>query len=860
MNGPNKKRFESGASKRKRKAEEEQKIKLLPSVSKYFIKNSEIEPSFSTNSFSANVTQNMPSSPLPSSSVTTIAHETSSSFSPLSTNEFLGKIPSSSSSSSPSNNISDLNFFTKLLMLPNPTDIGHFSHLNQLPDAAKKFIVEYGPCQPKGPFYRYSDNRVSNLSFNEKYYYSGSSMSGGKTIRLWLSYSIIRQVAYCQPCTLFGNRLKNKQTSWIDGFDDWDHITIAMNRHESSTFHLVSCKAYNMYHKNLSIDCQIKKQDASESEYWTAVLTRIIDISITLGGQNLSFRGHREDANFKNNGNFMALIRLLAKYDPILATLLEKPKGSIKYLSHQIQNQIIALIESEIKKNIISDVTSAPFFSLILDSTQDISKVDQVSTIYRYVHIEKDELGIPKSIEIKEDFIGFSEAEGSTGEAIEEQTVKTFKDNGLDIGKFRGIGLDGAASMSGKHNGLQARLRKRQKKAKYVHCASHNLNLVINDSVKDITEIRQFFEMLETLYTFFGNSILRWAKLKKESCEISRSLKRLCPTRWSSRTDCLISLNHMYPDVMKVLNNITLTGRNKDEQNNASTLKKYFESYETIILILLMYKILSKINLASKILQSPGADIGKAVDLIKSTLENMGKIRDNFNILIEEANSKALQWNVTPEFSCIRTRKVKKFYGELCQDKRLSEGNHYFKTQVLYRCIDTVVTQLKTRFVGLSEINDLFSCILRPTVISDEEIGKSAKKLAEAFEDFNPAELTTQIESFKFLFASELKSCRSVFDMTKLLIIDNNNLITSFPDLLTAFYLFLTLPVTVASAERTFSKLKLIKNYLRSTMCQTRLSGLAMISIENERAKKLNLSSLVKLFSQDRSRKKSFQV
>ncbi|XP_050546065.1 uncharacterized protein LOC126908198 [Daktulosphaira vitifoliae] len=264
-------------------------------------------------------------------------------------------------------------------MLPNPTDIGHFSHLSQLLDAAKKCIVEYGPCQPKEPFYRYSYNRVSNLSFNEIYYYSGSSMSGGKTIRLWLSYSIIHQVAYYHPCTLFGNRLKNIQTSWIDGFDDWDHITIAMNRHESSTLHLVSCKAYNMYHKNLSIDCQIKTQDASESEYWTVVLTRIIDISITLGGQNLSFRGHREDANFKNNGNFMALIRLLAKYDPILATLLEKPKGSIKYLSHQIQNQIIALIESEIKKNIISDVTSAPFFSLILDSTQDISKNHEFS-------------------------------------------------------------------------------------------------------------------------------------------------------------------------------------------------------------------------------------------------------------------------------------------------------------------------------------------------------------------------------------------------------------------------------------------------------------------------------------------------
>lgn len=74
-----------------------------------------------------------------------------------------------------------------------------------------------------------------------------------------------------------------------------------------------------------------------------------------------------------------------------------------------------------------------------------------------------------------------------------------------------------------------------------------------------------------------------------------------------------------------------------------------------------MYKILSKINLVSKILQSPGADIGKAVVLIKNTMENMLKIRDNFNNLREEANSKALQWNVTPEFSCKRTRKVKNF-------------------------------------------------------------------------------------------------------------------------------------------------------------------------------------------------------
>lgn len=57
-------------------------------------------------------------------------------------------------------------------------------------------------------------------------------------------------MAYCQPCTLFGNRLKHKHSPWIDGSNDWEHIILATSGHENSTYHLVSCQAYNMYSKN----------------------------------------------------------------------------------------------------------------------------------------------------------------------------------------------------------------------------------------------------------------------------------------------------------------------------------------------------------------------------------------------------------------------------------------------------------------------------------------------------------------------------------------------------------------------------------------------------------------------------------
>lgn len=74
-----------------------------------------------------------------------------------------------------------------------------------------------------------------------------------------------------------------------------------------------------------------------------------------------------------------------------------------------------------------------------------------------------------------------------------------------------------------------------------------------------------------------------------------------------------------------------------------------------------------------------------------------------------------------------------------------------------------------------------------------------------------------------------------------------------YPNTVVALRILVTLPV--ASGERSFSKLKLIKTYLRSTLSQTKLSSLALLSIESEIAAELDYSDLISNFAKQKVRR-----
>ena len=75
----------------------------------------------------------------------------------------------------------------------------------------------------------------------------------------------------------------------------------------------------------------------------------------------------------------------------------------------------------------------------------------------------------------------------------------------LQVGNIVGMGVDGAASLSGKKTGAQARLKKHAPHAVFVHCHCH-LQLACVQAANSTTGIKHVYTTLTTLWKYFHYS------------------------------------------------------------------------------------------------------------------------------------------------------------------------------------------------------------------------------------------------------------------------------------------------------------------------------------------------------------------
>lgn len=87
----------------------------------------------------------------------------------------------------------------------------------------------------------------------------------------------------------------------------------------------------------------------------------------------------------------------------------------------------------------------------------------------------------------------------------------------------------------------------------------------------------------------------------------------------------------------------------------------------------------------------------------------------------------------------------------------------------------------------------------------DNEPYEKAKRLSDHYNRDIVIMFPAQLLSFRACFRAEIAQQSSVFQLTKMLIMDHYSVTSNFGEVFTAQLLFLTLPVSVATAERSFT-------------------------------------------------------
>ena len=239
---------------------------------------------------------------------------------------------------------------------------------------------------------------------------------------------------------------------------------------------------------------------------------------------------------------------MLEEFDPVIKEHVRRITSEeiyVHYLGHTIQNELILLIAQEIKKELIKRIKEAKYYSIILDCTPDSSHQEQMTIIVRYVKFSND------SVTVEESFLGFLHVDDTTGKGLFDIAVEELKSLGLDIDDMRGQRYDNGANMKGKEKGVQNRFLNLNPRAFYTPCGCHSLNLTLCDMANLCVKGKNFFGLIQRIYTIFAHSTKRWEILKDNVK--AWSLKSLCQTRWESRAESLKAIKLQLVDVREAL-------------------------------------------------------------------------------------------------------------------------------------------------------------------------------------------------------------------------------------------------------------------------------------------------------------------
>ena len=656
---------------------------------------------------------------------------------------------------------------------------------------------------------------------------------------------------------------------WITGISDWSKMKGSRGKnkigkletHFSSEAHAAALRDYfHFVCEDQHVDKLLTKAQReglidTESQLCKnrEVVEMLFDVVKVITRNGLALRGC-EFSDDHSDGNFCEIVRLLSRHNPVMKSWLENRssrKYHTTYMSPQSQNEFIMLLGEEIRAIISDKVNQSGFCSVMADTTPDVSHSNELSVAVRFVDSE--------TLEPEERLVRVSETNDKTGEGQAKDIVKSLESSNIPLSTIQFQTYDSTASMSGVHNGAQKKLSEiLKRKIPYTKCIPHGLNLVIEHGCEATTLISKVFDVLEQLFVFFTRSTKRNKDLKDklEQIENALQLRNLSKTRWAACAEAVKAVWTSFDAIVEVLR-ILENSSDRETKTEASGLYNTMINIDLICGLMLLKNIMYKTKMLSDYLQGESINIAGALIAINSTGQALKRIRADEKEVDDEIQAAvvvATNYGTEPLADFARLHRFRRPSRHLDDNPDtasplLSNITSCYRSEY-YKFLDTVIATLGEKSQTLKDVFEPFLNVVDPDKPGNLN---DAKKLVATFPSVFPSDTSAAIHNeFKIFFEyfvrerAESAEKRSEVAITKaasvsLKLSKKHGL---FKRVAKVYQLFLTAAPSVCKNERSFSSLKRVKNYLRSTMSGDRLNDCMLLAVERDLTDQIDLKKL----------------
>jgi hypothetical protein len=254
-------------------------------------------------------------------------------------------------------------------------------------------------------------------------------------------------------------------------------------------------------------------------------------------------------------------------------------------------------------------------------------------------------------------------------------------------------------------------------------------------------------------------------------------------------------------------------------------------------LVVLRVILISNTDSLSKYLQGKNVDVITAKETADGTTEALTKCRNEESFQIAWSRAKILSQTIKREINgttisfkdataprCRQSsRRSQALIGEQFSGGSPSQpsAESHYRVTTYYPTFDKVLLEMKSRFP--SHDQDILCALAE--VVSKTNTSTESLALVSSFYGLDMEILTAEKEIFQNFLQKNPAEMKHASSVIKFMV--QNGLHEVLRVLYKMYTILTTIPATSCSAERSFSDLRRIKTYLRSTMRQDRLSSLA---------------------------------